>query len=112
MPDTYRDVEERILEAVENLEHQDKPNIASTARDFDVPEQRLRKPYQGRTSKIEVGGQNKALSEAEKLTVCQSIDRLDESRLYTRPKILINIANRVLSFRPRTFLLPTYISVF
>ena len=70
MPDTYRDVEERILEAVEDLEHQDKPNIASTARDFDVPEQRLRKRYQGRASKIEVERQNKALSEAEELAVC------------------------------------------
>lgn len=110
MPDTYRDVEERILEAVEDLEHQDKPNIASTARDFDVPEQRLRKRYQGRASKIEVGGQNKALSEAEELTVCQSIDRLDECGLSARPRMLIGIANRVLSFRSRTSSLPTYVS--
>jgi hypothetical protein len=98
MPDTYRDVEERILEAVEDLQHQDKPNIASTARDFDVPEQRLRKRYQGRASKINVGGQNKALSEAEELAVCQSINRLDESGLCTRPRMLIGIANKVLSF--------------
>jgi hypothetical protein len=110
MPDTYRDVEERILEAVENLQHQDKPNIASTARDFDVPEQRLRKRYQGRASKIDVGGQNKALSEAEELAVCQSIDRLDKSGLCARPKMLIGIANRVISFRPRTSLLLTFIS--
>jgi hypothetical protein len=70
MPDTYRDLEERILEAVEDLQHQDKPNVASTARDFDVPEQRLRKRYRGRASKIDVGGQNKTLNKAEELAVC------------------------------------------
>jgi hypothetical protein len=69
MPDTYRDLKERILKAVEDLQHQDKPNIASTARDFDVPEQRLRKRYQGQASKIDVGGQNKTLNKAEELTV-------------------------------------------
>jgi transposase-like protein len=98
MPDTYRDVEERILEAVEDLQHQDKPNVASTARDFDVPEQRLRKRYQERASKIDVEGQNKGLSEAKELAVCQSINRLDECGLCARPRMLMGIANKVFPF--------------
>jgi hypothetical protein len=69
MPNTYRDLKKRILKAVKDFQHQDKPNIVSTARDFDVPEQRLRKRYRGRASKINVGGQNKTFNKAEELTV-------------------------------------------
>jgi len=41
MPESYKDLEVRILEACEDLDHQDNPSVASTAREFEVPEQRL-----------------------------------------------------------------------
>jgi hypothetical protein len=42
MPITCAEIEERVLEAYEELETQEKPNIAKTAREFDVPVGRLR----------------------------------------------------------------------
>ncbi len=38
---SYRHIEERIKKPVDDLQTQSKPNIAVTARKFDVPRQRL-----------------------------------------------------------------------
>ena len=38
---SYGEIEGKIKEAVDDLRTQSKPNIAATARKFDVPRQRL-----------------------------------------------------------------------
>lgn len=41
MPETYADVEDRVLIALEDVEHQDKPNVRATARQYGVNYQHL-----------------------------------------------------------------------
>jgi hypothetical protein len=36
MPTTYQDIEKRVIEACQYLETQEEPNIAKTARVFEV----------------------------------------------------------------------------
>jgi hypothetical protein len=43
MPRTYQEIEERVTRACESLEQQDIPNIGRTAREFRVPDGRLRR---------------------------------------------------------------------
>ena len=77
MPDTYHDIEARILEAIQSLSRQGKPNIAKTAEEFRVPPSRLRNRWNGRRLKTKVVAHNRSLSEARKLAICQYLDHLD-----------------------------------
>jgi hypothetical protein len=43
MPTTYRDIEERITEACEDLKTQEIPNVRGTARKYEVPRGRLQR---------------------------------------------------------------------
>jgi AraC-like DNA-binding protein len=97
MPVTYQEVEERVIEACEALETQEIPNIAKTAREFNVPPRRLRRRFQGETSsRIDAGGQNKALNEAAEEALCLYIDKADEIGLPIRERTLVDAANAIL----------------
>ena len=39
MPESYADIEMEISEAIDMLDTQDKPNIAATSRNFNIPHQ-------------------------------------------------------------------------
>jgi hypothetical protein len=52
MPITYQEIEERIANAVEYLSNFPDAKIAKVARDFDVPDQRLRYRLKTGRSKI------------------------------------------------------------
>jgi hypothetical protein len=45
MPTTCAEIEERVIEACKDLDQQEHPNIAKTARVFDVPDGRLRRRF-------------------------------------------------------------------
>jgi hypothetical protein len=47
MPDSYSDIETRVLKACEAARGQKKPNISTLARQFDVPYHRLRARIHG-----------------------------------------------------------------
>jgi hypothetical protein len=50
MPDSYSDIEIRVVQACEVAQSQKKPNISALARQFDVPYQRLRARIHGRAN--------------------------------------------------------------
>jgi hypothetical protein len=61
MAESYADEEARISKACDTLKRFEKPNIARTARDFQVNEKKLRNRFNGIPSKSEYGGYNKTL---------------------------------------------------
>lgn len=76
MPDTYHDIESRITDAILELDKRENPNVTAVARQFKVPPSRLRNRWKGRKSKIDSGGHNKVLSEAQESALCQYLDNL------------------------------------
>jgi hypothetical protein len=77
MPVTYQEIEDRITEAVEYVSNFPDAKIAKVARDFDVPDQRLRYRLKTGRSKITQSGHNKLLFEAEELALCHILNRLN-----------------------------------
>ena len=96
MPDTYHDIESRIADAILELGKCENPNVAAVARQFNVPAKRLINRWKGRKSKIECGGHNKALSEAQESALCQYLDNLDGGGPKVRYKQLEQAANSLL----------------
>ena len=96
MSASYRHIEERIKKAVDDLQTQSKPNIAATVRKFNVPRQKLQYRFKRNPSKIESGGQNKKLSEAQEKAICQFLDHLDSNRPKAWYKQLEQVANSLL----------------
>jgi hypothetical protein len=43
MPITYQDIEERVIEAYEDLDSQEFPNLRATARKYGIPRGRLQR---------------------------------------------------------------------
>jgi hypothetical protein len=96
MPVTCAETEERVLEACEELETQEKPNIAKTAREFDVPVGRLRHRFQGKAPcRLDVRGQNKVLNKAAEEALCSYINKADAIGLLIRKQTLISAANAI-----------------
>ncbi len=93
---SYRQIEKRTKKAVNDLQTQSKPNIAATARKFDIPRQRLQYRFKENSSKIDSGGQNKKLSEAQENAICQFLDHLDSNGPKVRYKQLEQAANSLL----------------
>ena len=87
MAESYQEIEDSIDDAICALNDAEFPNIAKTTRQFDVPEQRLRRRYKGVQNKIQCGGKNKKLTESQELALCYYLDRLDESGVNTRPSM-------------------------
>ncbi len=63
MPESYREVEERIEDALEAIETREKPNISAIAREFEVLYQRLRARSMGILSHFKRRSVNKLLTE-------------------------------------------------
>jgi Tc5 transposase DNA-binding domain len=100
MPITYQEIEERVIRACISLECQEIPNIAATARQYDAPEGRVRRRFLGKAgSRIDAGGQNKALDEAADRALCLYIDLTDDIGLPIREKTLVIAANAILRNR-------------
>ena len=96
MSESYSEIESRIQEALDALSKRDKPNIAAAAREFRVPEQRLRARWKGRLSKQARPAANRKLSEDQELAVCQYLDRLDTIGTAVRLTTITSFANSVL----------------
>ena len=96
MPDTYHDIEDRILEAVKSLDSQGKPNVAKTARDFCVLLSRFKNCWNGRRSKIQMIAYNRTLFQSQELGICQYLDHLDRRKLKAQYKQLDQAANALL----------------
>ena len=85
MAESYQEIEDRIDDVIHALNEAEFPNIAKTAHEFDVPEQRLRRRYKGIQNKIQCRGRNKKLDESQELVLCYYLNQLDKSGVNTRP---------------------------
>jgi hypothetical protein len=96
MPVTYHEIEERISEAVAYYENFPDAKIAKIARDFEIPDHRLR--YRLKTGKlrIDLGGYNKKLSPAEELALCHILNRLDVIGFSARIGFVRSFVNNLL----------------
>ena len=77
MSESNATIEKRILQAIDTLNTQNKPNIPAASRAFNVPCQRLLARWQGRQSKIGRDGIGKKLNKEQEIAVCQCLDCLD-----------------------------------
>ena len=97
MAGSYANEEIRIGKACDALERFEKPNIARASRDFDVNERKLRNRFNGIPSKSEYGGHNKTLTDDQELAVCHYLDRMDQTGISARPRMLRGVANSILA---------------
>jgi hypothetical protein len=97
MAESYADKEIRIGKACDALKRFEKPNIARAARDFDVNERKLRNRFNSIPFKSEYGGHNKTLTDDQKLSVCYYLDRIDQTGISVRPRMLRSVANSILA---------------
>jgi len=103
MSETYTDIEARIQAACLKLSELEKPNIAAIAREYSIPEQRLRARAAGQPSRSQRVVGNKRLSEAEELAGLY-LKRLDSIGTAARPSMLTGCANAILkwNYQPTT----------
>ena len=99
MPENYAEIEARIEAACERLSELDKPNIAAMAREFRVPDSRLRARWNGVQPKTQRPAANKRLSDEEELAVCLYLKRLDNIGTSARLPMLTGCANAILRRR-------------
>jgi hypothetical protein len=96
MPDDYYDIEDRIEQALRILWRQEKPNISKTAREFDVPMQRLRRCWLGTPSRSNRAPTNTKLSTEQEIALRRYIDTLIKLDIPPRPKQIGDAANSIL----------------
>src|SRR6266480_2094371 len=97
MPELYHDIEHRIDDALKALQHQTNPEVASVAREYDVPYQRLLARFNGRNSKSTRPPTNRKLTEEQESALCQYLDTLDEMFTSATRKQCYTTANLILA---------------
>ena len=95
----YQRVEERIQAALASIEPDVKPNISALAREYDVDAQRLRRRFRGAGDRSSIGGNNKRLSDAQELALCQTIEREEDDGTYLRQWQVEDRANWILKLQ-------------
>jgi hypothetical protein len=97
MPITNEEIEERVIEACEDLEKQIKPKIAETARKYGVHKDRVRRRFRGIAGpSYNKGGHNKRLTNDEDETICLYINFAENIGLLIHEKTLVAAANSIL----------------
>ena len=83
MPDLYDEIKAHIQAAIAFILPDKKPNIAKLARDFAVPESRLRARYKRRNDKSYCGGSSRILTVDQEIALCNIIkhEEIDEIHL-------------------------------
>ena len=96
MPKFNQEIEDRILKAIDTLQHQNPPNISKTAQEFNINWRTLNAHFQGRGSLSTQPSTNIKLSDAQNHALCCYINTLDELGVYPQPKMIENCANSLL----------------
>lgn len=99
---SYFAIEDRITEALSSHPQNSKPNIAKLAREFAVPESRLRARAKGRATRSDRAAVNQRLTDAEEAALCRYLDVLEEAGLYARQRDITRVANSILWRRDET----------
>ncbi|KAJ6020072.1 hypothetical protein N7499_003031 [Penicillium canescens] len=77
MPKTNKEIEIQIEKAMDSLSEQSKPNIAKTAREFAVPEGRLRRRWKGGKSLFQRQPNGRRLNSIQEQALCEYINYFD-----------------------------------
>ena len=96
MPDSYKQIESRIENALVAISREETPNISRFAREFNVPYQRLLNRFKGRNSRSTRSPTGRLLSDAQESALCHYINTLDELDIHARPSMVENAANSIL----------------
>jgi len=96
--EVYGDIEARIQAALTFISttQDDYRNLASLAKSYEIPLERLRDRWQGRKSKLDRPGANWTLSEDQEAAVRQYLDRLDMLGTCARLQMVSSCANAIL----------------
>jgi hypothetical protein len=96
MPDSYREQEERVVQAVDYYREDPQRTISHAAFLFDVPVGRVQRRLQGIQSRSHGGGQNKTLTAEQERSLCHWIERLDDIGISLCLPALAASANNIL----------------
>jgi hypothetical protein len=96
MPKDNAKIEKQVAKAMDPLSQQSKPNIAKTAREFNVPEGRLRYRWNGGKSLFQRQPNGRKLSSAQESALFQSIDYFDKAGAAINQSQITVAANSIL----------------
>ena len=94
---SYSDIEDRIQLALSIIKPDETPNLATLARGWELPYQRLRMRYKGRGTRQNCGGNDQILSDDQELALCHIIEREKASGTELRHWQLQSRANWILA---------------
>ena len=91
------DHNDRIQAAIADLESQDRPNIAATARKYGVARETLSKRFRGKTgsNRDATSYDRKQLIDTQEETLIAYINKLNDRGFPPTPQILKNIAESI-----------------
>jgi AraC-like DNA-binding protein len=91
------DHDTRIQEAIDDLESQDRPNIAATAKRWGVTRETLSKCFQGETgsNRDATSYARRQLTDTQEQTLIKHINKLSDQGLPPTPQIVKNIAEEI-----------------
>jgi len=97
MQESYKEVERRIQSAIKWLKNDaEKINIVEAARNFDVPEARLRQRWNGVPPKTNRIAPNQTLNDAQDRALCHFLNTLNKLHLLATQAMLVSTANLIL----------------
>lgn len=96
MPKFDFKTEDRILKALDALQHQEHPNITKTAREFEISRTTLNARFKGRGSFFTRPPTKLKLDNYQDKALCCYINTLDDLGVYPQPKMIENTANSLL----------------
>ncbi|KJK73638.1 hypothetical protein H634G_11103 [Metarhizium anisopliae BRIP 53293] len=96
---TQSEVELRVEEAIEYLEGNPDAKLATVARLFEIPRSRLRRRFNGCSTKKGRPATNTKLSREEEVALSHYIDRLDAINFAVRAEFITDAANYIIKER-------------
>ena len=87
----------RIAEAIADLKSQDRPNIAATARKYQLARETLSKRFRGETRSIQDANSyvRQQLTQTQEETLIEYVNKLNDRGFPPTPQILKNIAESI-----------------
>ena len=97
MPENYKEIEDRITEALHAYYERNEPKIAPLSREFRVPYRRLRARIQGGKSRSTRQATNKCLDNSQEQALISWIGILDTAGCAPTPQDIEGCANDILA---------------
>ncbi len=94
---SYQTIEGRVQEALKWIQNNKETNTLKVALKFNVPYTRLNRRVNGKKSKIDMGGRNKALDAAQEQALYQRLISYARNGIPARPRMITGFANEILA---------------